>query len=148
MIPIKFWSARELLLEGATAGRRGQSGTLHSPAKRRYTYVMTTAIEGTAGPRVSPSALRVRRHRERRREGVRLVTVEVPEAIINHTIARALLKPEDGAKPWLLMRACYASLLSDAALDWLVRNKVIRGEQRTDAAAILRSISDWLGRAG
>jgi len=51
----------------------------------------------TDAARVSPSTLRVRRHRERRREGLRLFTVEVPELRIDEAIARGLLSPEDRA---------------------------------------------------
>ena len=109
---------------------------------------MTTAIECTAEHRaVSASTLRVRRHRERRRERVRLFTVEVPEAVIDEAIARGLLKPEDRASPWVVLQACNAAQLSDVALDWLIKGGVITREQRTDAIAILRSISDWLKRA-
>jgi hypothetical protein len=36
---------------------------------------------------------------------------------------------------------------SDRALNWLTDNAVITTEQRTNAAAILRRISDWLERA-
>ena len=50
---------------------------------------MTIATEQTiASPPVNPSTSRVRRHRERRRKGMRLVTVEVPEAAIEQAIAR------------------------------------------------------------
>ena len=41
----------------------------------------------------------------------------------------------------------YADHLSDAALEWLIKNKVIKSEQRGDIAAILSGISDWLERA-
>ena len=44
---------------------------------------------------VRPSTLRVRRYRERRREGMRLLTVEMPEFAIQAAIARGLLKPEE-----------------------------------------------------
>ena len=37
--------------------------------------------------------------------------------------------------------------LSDRALNWLTDNAVITTEQRTNAAAILRRISDWLEQA-
>ncbi len=96
---------------------------------------------------MNPTTLRVRRHRERRREGVRLVTVEVPERVIEAATARGLLKPEDCAEAWGIIEACHASLLSDKALGWLVRNGVIASDQRADAVAILRSVSDWLERA-
>ena len=69
----------------------------------------------TAHHSVKPSTLRVRRHRQRRRSGMRLFTVEVPKATIGDTITRGLL-PEDGTKPWTVIQACYAGLLSDATL--------------------------------
>jgi len=84
----------------------------------------------------------------RRREGFRLFTVEVREANIELAIARGLLKPKDRAKAWPVLQACYATLLTDPALDWLTKGKVIRQEQRGDAGAILQAISKWLERAG
>lgn len=108
---------------------------------------MTTATDSPTESRVSPSTLRVRRHRERRRGGVRLVTVEVPEPTIEAVVARGLLKPEDRADEWALIQACYTAQLSDVALDWLTRNEVITREQRGDVVAILRSISSWLERS-
>jgi hypothetical protein len=64
----------------------------------------------------------------------------------------SFLNPEYDA--WDVLGAWYADHLSDAALEWLVSNKVIKREQRYDAVAIPRSISDWLeqlerdGKAG
>ena len=100
----------------------------------------------TAHHSVKPSTLRVRRHRQRRRSGRRLFTVEVPKATIGDTITRGLL-PEDETKPWTVIQACYAGLLSDATLDWLITAGVITREQRGDAGAIFRGISAWLERA-
>jgi hypothetical protein len=109
----------------------------------------TSAAEQTITPRpVDTSTSRVRRHRERRREGLRLFTVTVPETVIQNAIARGLLAAEDRGKPWQVIQGCYAAQLSDAALDWLVNGGVIAHEQRNDAGAILRSISKWLERAG
>jgi hypothetical protein len=48
----------------------------------------------------NPSTLRVRRHRERRRQGICLFTVEVPRALIEAAIARGLLKPVDCLDAW------------------------------------------------
>jgi hypothetical protein len=109
---------------------------------------MIGAIENVAEPRLRASTKRVRQHRERRRNGLRLMTVAMPEANIEHAISRGLLKPEDRTKPWAVIQACYASWLSDTAMQWLIRNAVINGKERGDAAAILRSISKWLERAG
>jgi hypothetical protein len=55
---------------------------------------------------------------------------------------------EPGYDAWNVLDAWYADHLSDAALEWLVSNRVIKREQRNDAVAILRSISDWLEPLG
>jgi hypothetical protein len=94
---------------------------------------------------VSPGALRVRRHRERRREGVHCLTVEMYEVDIAESTARGLLKSDGDAGN--VLDAWYASHLSDVALQWLVDNKVIKPEQRGDAGSILHSISAWLEQA-
>ena len=98
----------------------------------------------TAPPSVNPSTLRVRRHRERRREGLCSLTVEMSKAGIEDAIARGMLKSDYDA--WNVLDAWYADHLSDAALEWLISNKIITREQRNDAVAILRSISDWVER--
>jgi hypothetical protein len=51
---------------------------------------MTNAPE----PSVSPAAARMRRHRKRRREGLRCLTVELRGSEIDMLVCRALLKPE------------------------------------------------------
>ena len=110
---------------------------------------MSNAPDNVTNPApANPSTLRVRRHRERRRGGLRLFTVPVPETVIEGAIARGLLAAEDRAEPWPVIQGCYAAQLSDAALDWLIKGGVIVAEQRGDAAATLRSISKWLERAG
>ena len=97
---------------------------------------MTDASRPTISPRlVNASTSRVRRHRERRREGLRLFTVTVPETVIENTIARGLLAAAGRADPWPVIQACYAAQLSDAALAWLVNSGVIAREQRGDAAS-------------
>jgi len=45
-----------------------------------------------------------------------------------------------------VLDTCYAALLSNATLDWLVRNAVVTSSQCGDAAAILRGIGGWLER--
>jgi hypothetical protein len=77
---------------------------------------MNTAIESIDEPRISASTLRVRRHRERRREGLRLLSIEIPEPTIEDAIARGLLKPEDCAQSSSVIRSAFAAQLSDAAL--------------------------------
>jgi hypothetical protein len=43
----------------------------------------------------------VRRHRERRRKRYCLFTVEVPEIVVEASIQRRLLNPNDRADAWL-----------------------------------------------
>ena len=57
---------------------------------------MTAGDENVAKARpVGPSTLRVRLHRDRRRERLRLLTLEMPETAIDAAIARGFLKPEE-----------------------------------------------------
>jgi hypothetical protein len=91
--------------------------------------------------------VRVRRYRERRRVGLRLLTLEMPETAIEAAIIRGLLKPEESTQAWSVIQSVYAAQLSDRALNWLTDNAVITTEQRTNAAAILRRISDGLEQA-
>jgi hypothetical protein len=104
-----------------------------------------TGVENVTEPHsLRPNTLRVRRHRQRRREGLRLLTVEIPEPVIEAAIARGLLKPEDCAQSSSVIRSAFAAQLSDTALNWLTSNAVITSEQRADAVAILQRISEWL----
>jgi hypothetical protein len=103
---------------------------------------MSNLVSTTAPLSVKPVTLRVRRHRERRREGLCSFTIEMPKVDIEDAIARGMLKPDYDA--WDVLDSWYADHLSDAALEWLVNNKVIEREERNDAVAILRNISNWL----
>jgi hypothetical protein len=85
---------------------------------------------------VGPSTLRVRLHRERRREGLRLLTLEMPETAIDAAIARGFLKPEDSTQAWSVIESVYATQLSERALNWLTDSGVITTEQRANTAAI------------
>jgi hypothetical protein len=111
-----------------------------------FRQIMSNGNTTTVPHRVNASTLRVRRHRERRREGICCLAVEMCEADIVEATARGLLGSEGDA--WNVLLAWYASHLSDAALQWLVSNKVIKPEQRGDAGSILHSISAWLEQAG
>ena len=71
----------------------------------------------------------------------------MPEPAIETAVARGFLKPEETTQAWSAIQSVYAAQLSDRALDWLIDNAVITTEQRTNAAAILRRISDWLEQA-
>ena len=131
----------------ACAGPSGD-GVLGSGVSSGLEKLLVMSIANTAAtpPSVKASTLRVRRHRERRREGLCSLTVEMSKAGVEDAIARGMLEP--GYDEWNVLDAWYADHLSDAALEWLVNNKVITREQRNDAIAILRGISDWLERAG
>jgi hypothetical protein len=105
---------------------------------------MTSDNENVTDTRaVRSSTLRVRRHRERRRGLLRLLTVEIHESVIEDAITRGLLKPEESA-PWVIIESAYAAQLSDKALKWLIDNAVIIAEQRSNAVEILRCMSVWL----
>lgn len=52
------------------------------------------AMTNNSEPPISPAAGRMRRHRERRRSGLRCLTVQLRETEIDMLICRALLKPE------------------------------------------------------
>ena len=107
-----------------------------------------TDVENVPEPRLaSPSTLRVRLHRNRRRKRLRLLTLEMPETAIDAAIARGFLKPEDSTQAWSVIQSVYANQLSDRALNWLTDNAVITAEQRTNVAAILRCIGNWVERA-
>jgi hypothetical protein len=105
---------------------------------------MTSATKYTA---VNPSTLRVRRYRERRRKGQYLLTLEMPERITEAAITRGLLKPGDRASAWVALQAAFASMLSDNALSWLVRN----GESEVTStpmrlAFCVASVNGWRRR--
>jgi hypothetical protein len=78
---------------------------------------------------------------------LRLIILEMPESAINTAIARGFLKPEETTQAWSVIEGVYATQLSDRALNWPTDNAVITPEQRTNAAAILRCISNWLEQA-
>jgi hypothetical protein len=66
------------------------------------------STENSAKPSINPITLRVRRYRERRREKLRLITIPIPEPVIDNAIARGLLKPADRPQQWALIEGCYA----------------------------------------
>jgi hypothetical protein len=55
-----------------------------------WSCAMTNAPESP----ISPAAARMRRHRQRQREGMRCLTVQLRETEIDMLICKALLKPE------------------------------------------------------
>jgi hypothetical protein len=59
---------------------------------------------------LSPAAERMRLHRERRRHGLRCVTIELRETEIDELVRRGLLKPETRNDPEAIVGAIYAHL--------------------------------------
>jgi hypothetical protein len=47
-----------------------------------------------AGPSISPAAVRMRRHRKLRRDGLRCLTIQLRETEIDVLVYKGLLKPE------------------------------------------------------
>jgi hypothetical protein len=109
---------------------------------------MNESIENVTDSRpANSSAARVRRYRERRKQRLCLLTVTVPETVIEDAVTRGLLAAQDRAEPWFVIQSCYAAQLSDAALEWPIKAGVIKREQRGDAVEVLRSISRWIEQA-
>ena len=65
--------------------------------------------------RLSPAAERMRRHRERRRDGLRCLIIELRETEIDALIQRSLLNNETRNDPGAIIDALYAFL--DDTLD-------------------------------
>lgn len=63
-----------------------------------------------ADPRPSPAAQRMRRHRERRRDGLRCVMIELRETEIDAFVRRGLLSHETRNVPSAIINALYAFL--------------------------------------
>jgi hypothetical protein len=61
-------------------------------------------------PACSPAAERMRLHRERRRHGLRCLTIELRETEIEALIRKGLLKPETRNDPSAVSDALYAHL--------------------------------------
>ena len=60
----------------------------------RRPMVVLRAMSNAPEPPISLAAARMRRHRKRRREGLRCLTIQLHETEIDVLICRALLKPE------------------------------------------------------
>jgi hypothetical protein len=76
---------------------------------------MTTNPPTSTPAPCSAAAERMRRHRERRREGLRCLTIELRETEIDALIRKKLLKPETRSDASAIIDALYAFL--DRALD-------------------------------
>jgi hypothetical protein len=57
---------------------------------------------------VTPAATRMRRHRERRRDGLRCLNIELRATEIDALIGKGLLKHETGNDPKSIIEALYA----------------------------------------
>jgi hypothetical protein len=75
----------------------------------RDAEMMTTPSTGAPAAR-SAAAERMRRHRERRRNGMRCLTIELRETEIDALIREGLLKPETRNDPSAVSDALYAFL--------------------------------------
>jgi hypothetical protein len=62
----------------------------------------------------SPAAERMRRHRQRRKEGLRCAIIDIREAEIDELVRRGLLSTNDRNDPYAIVEALYRFL--DAAL--------------------------------
>jgi len=69
-----------------------------------WSCAMTNAPESP----ISPAAARMRRHRQRQREGLRCLTVQLRETEIDMLVCRALLEPEMRNNKNAIIRALYA----------------------------------------
>ncbi len=76
---------------------------------------MTTNPPTTTPVPSSAAAERMRAHRQRRRDGLRCVTIELRETEIDALIRKELLKPETRNNPSAIIDALYAFL--DRTLD-------------------------------
>jgi hypothetical protein len=65
---------------------------------------------------VTPAAERMRRHRERRREGLRCFVIELRETEIDALIGRGLLRADARSNPTAVCQALY-SFLDQIELD-------------------------------
>jgi hypothetical protein len=76
---------------------------------------MSGRSEGVAAPARSAAALRMRRHRERQRDGLRCVTIELRETEITTLIRKGLLKEDMRSNLRAVKTAFYGFL--DRTLD-------------------------------
>jgi hypothetical protein len=72
-------------------------------------------ISAAATPTRSTAAERMRRHRERRRDGLRCLTIEIRDSEVDALIRKQLLKFETRNDPSAIIDALYAFL--DRTLD-------------------------------
>jgi hypothetical protein len=77
-----------------------------------------SVVGNEARTSISPAAERMRRYRQRRRDGVRLVSLELVQDEIDALVARGLLKEEDIDDRFAILEALYnlfaQTLLRDA----------------------------------
>jgi hypothetical protein len=66
--------------------------------------------DATSPPSISAAAERMRRHRQRRRDGLRCLNVELRETEIDTLICKGFLKQETRNDPHFVREALYAHL--------------------------------------
>jgi hypothetical protein len=67
-------------------------------------------IEVDVARNISPAAERMRRHRERRRDGLRCLTIELRETEVGELIRRGYLSGDDRTDPDAIIAAFYRFL--------------------------------------
>jgi hypothetical protein len=67
-------------------------------------------MTGQIAPVISPAAERMRRHRERRRDGLRCLIIELRDTEIDELVRRGLLKSEMRNDIEAIRKAIYAVL--------------------------------------
>jgi len=69
-------------------------------------------------PRLSPGAQRMRHYRERRRRGLRCVTIQVRHSEVDALVTRRLLAPEECANRGALRQAIHRFLDMTLGRTW------------------------------
>jgi hypothetical protein len=84
-----------------------------------------TVIPTTEPVTRTAAAERMRRHRQRRRDGLRCLVIELRETEIDVLIRKGLLKPETRNDTSAILDALYAYLDHTLGLDIVTRNHTI-----------------------
>jgi hypothetical protein len=85
---------------------------LYNGQNRRWILIMTLPLPSAEPDSRSPAAERMRRHRQRRRDGLRCLVIELRETEIDELMRKGLLKPETRNNTSAIIDALYAHLES------------------------------------